>query len=611
MADKDAEMAKNLLDAVDKTVITPKTDLGDETTFILPKDGDTQDDPLTEKSKPLVPQSPSDKPTTQRPLSKKKAFDAAGVSQDFLKPEHLNELLNRMRILETQNFTLNETIREHGEKLRKDNAPANDVTVTPLSTLEHWRQVQEQENEQHDRQHRQHRFSSRDHQDYTSDYGTTDSMDKRIQELRNETGHNFGQGSVLKLKTIDVSITMLKTWSSKIIRDNQQDFGLWNRRAISYFSSVGLKCLTYMDPWTVPKTLDQWNVLDDQCRHHKFSHQFMQEIRDGGFISTTVQPGDTLIKLNCYYLVYVSARGGLKEAFPAAVESAIDYDSMRMCLPPTELMMHEAAGRFMYFNVYNHFMLNTETTRLNRLEYIQSNLFIESNDSIKTFANKLRKEATVLNLMSTEIQVTEAMLMAILKKRVREAFPSDIRYWTELKLLSEYHYHGRSVPFEILVTKWEELFEENKADKSLTSGQAYQLRLDSSETKADPLPVSHQQAHFSKTEKKKITKDSNGKNICWQYQANKKCKFGTACKFSHSFDSDTVAAAYYSQEISEKALEQVYAAGLHKGKKKMHGKTKYQNKSSSNPSYTHKPSAHPRKRTSYSVATTFTDQPNY
>ena len=62
MADKDAEVAKNLLDVVDETVITPKTDLGDETTFILSKDGDTQGDPLTEKSKPLVPQSPSDKP---------------------------------------------------------------------------------------------------------------------------------------------------------------------------------------------------------------------------------------------------------------------------------------------------------------------------------------------------------------------------------------------------------------------------------------------------------------------------------------------------------------------------------------------------------------------
>ena len=70
MADKDAEMAKNLLDVVDKTVITPKTDLGDETTFILPKDGDTQGDPLTEKSKPLVPQSPSDKPTFFTPTEK-------------------------------------------------------------------------------------------------------------------------------------------------------------------------------------------------------------------------------------------------------------------------------------------------------------------------------------------------------------------------------------------------------------------------------------------------------------------------------------------------------------------------------------------------------------
>ena len=89
------------------------------------------------------------------------------------------------------------------------------------------------------------------------------------------------------------------------------------------------------------------------------------------------------------------------------------------------------------------------------------------------------------------------------------------------------------------MTKWKNLFEENKADKSLTSGQAYQLRLDSSETKVDPVPLSHQHAHFPKTEKKKITKDSNDKI--------------SACKFSHSFDSDTVAAAYSSQEISEKS----------------------------------------------------------
>ena len=101
MAGKDAETAKNLLDVVDKTVITPKTDLGNETTFVLSKDGDSQSDTPAKngdsqsdtpaaKAKPLVPQSPSDKPTSLRP--QKKVFDAAGVSQVFLKPEETSRL---------------------------------------------------------------------------------------------------------------------------------------------------------------------------------------------------------------------------------------------------------------------------------------------------------------------------------------------------------------------------------------------------------------------------------------------------------------------------------------------------------------------------------------
>ena len=99
-----------------------------------------------------------------------------------------------MKLLKQQNFTLNETIREHGEKLRKDNASTDDVPDTPLRTLEHWRQTQQQEDEQHDRQHRQNRFSNdqNDLQDPASDYPNTDAMDRRIQELRNETDHNFG-----------------------------------------------------------------------------------------------------------------------------------------------------------------------------------------------------------------------------------------------------------------------------------------------------------------------------------------------------------------------------------------------------------------------------------
>ena len=81
-------------------------------------------------------------------------------------------------------------------------------------------------------------------------------------------------------------------------------------------------------------------------------------------------------------------------------------------------------------------MRNTEKTRLARLGKITSNLQLTDFDSIKSFADRMRKEAEVLNIMAQEVVVSDVILMSIFKTRIYEKFGNEGHYYTALTLLA-------------------------------------------------------------------------------------------------------------------------------------------------------------------------------
>lgn len=379
-------------------------------------------------------------------------------------------------------------------------------------------------------------------------------LDHEISNLQNELEDEWLEahaGNKLS-KVADMSATVAKSWQNSRIKDDISSFPAWHRRGVAYFNAVGLGSIALMDPFKVPKTLEHWELQDRESVNTDDYRIFAQEVIKFGEVTSALRKSDSFSKLNAAFLATMKFKKGLRSSTTAVLESVIDFHTMKSCLLRSEHLSHPAAARQMFFCVFNYFMLNTEGTRLQRLNELTSQSVLGDMESIKNFADRLRAEADVINMMSSSMVVSEVLLFSIFKKAVLNNFEGrSTKYETELRLL-ELGHQGTAGLTE-LAERWNTIWLEDKAKIGYPVTRAFQAS----------LPKGRSRNSGNTKTPKLMTSD--GKLVCFQFLKDKTCSYGQNCKYSHDPPADS-AFNVSEEDLYRGTIDQAFAMGKAKGK---------------------------------------------
>ena len=375
--------------------------------------------------------------------------------------------------------------------------------------------------------------------------------------LTNQSVRRYGEGPDRRL---DQSVALAKDWKKIVLSNDVNVFPEWNYKAAAFFAGTGTPTVMLMDPYKVPKTYKDWIELDENTRDSDIYRQLLIELRTRSInnVSIKFSKESTMIELNAAYLAVANLRQGLAEFHGTTITSTIHFKSLRKCLLPSACIATDVTARAVYFNVYNHFMRNTEKTRLERLTRFTNGFILKDPESIKTFADRLSIEADLLNVMSKGEVVSDQLLLAVFKNRVYDRFGDTGKYYVKLNILES---HDPNFSFDDLVEAWESVWLDDKDTRGSLPQTVFSMQ-DSLKSKSS-----------DSKQKTKITKDKNGKNICFQFAKNGQCNFGLKCKYSHDVDASSVSA-YSATEVDAMILQQVYSAAVSRTKKKVETKFK-------------------------------------
>ena len=403
----------------------------------------------------------------------------------------------------------------------------------------------------------------------------------------------YGDGPDRKL---DQSVALAKDWKKIVLANDVNAFPEWNYRAAAFFAGTGTPTIMLMDPYKVPKTYKDWIALDVSTRESDVYRELLGELstRSINNVSLKFSKESSMVELNAAYLAVTSLRQGLAEFHGTTITSTIHFKSLRKCLLPSACIATDVTARAVYFNVYNHFMRNTEKTRLERLTRFTNGFILKDPESVKTFADRLSIEADLLNVMSKGEVVSEQLLLAVFKNRVYDRFGDTGKYYVQLNLLES---KDPDFTFDDLVETWESVWLDDKDTRGALPQTVFSAA--TSDTALSSQDLGKPRVSESK-QKTKITKDKHGKNICFQFAKNGQCNFGTKCKYSHNVDASSVSA-YSATEVDSLIMQQVYSAAVSRTKKKMETKFRkkfkdFRKKSQSDPKgskVSSKPSAAP------------------
>lgn len=347
----------------------------------------------------------------------------------------------------------------------------------------------------------------------------------------------------------------LKSWmnSNAVLYDNHQSFESWRRGCIAYHSAVGLNVLSYMSPWDAPKSLDDWADLDTKAYKNEYFKKFVENFKKLGVAYPTPSKSDSFEKLNTAFIVTLGLTPGLAESLANCMENTIDFDTMKDCLLTAEDSSKSCASREIYYRVIRYFMLNTDRTRLQRLSFITNELHLRNNESIKSFATRLKREAEVLNSMNQgDTIVPSALLLTILQREVENMYKQEPMYdITKVSLKSR----NPKYKLEDLAQEWEVVWQDERAKRGFAIETSYVAEGSSNFESANFAKKGANQNFHG--EKKKLEKDANGRLICWQFAKKGECSFGKDCKFSHSCERKQILAMFTTDEIAERIIEQV------------------------------------------------------
>ena len=373
------------------------------------------------------------------------------------------------------------------------------------------------------------------------------NLDQEIEDLANELDVELDEALISNKgkaqKAQDMSATIAKSWQNARMRDDISHFPSWHRRGMAYFNAAGLYTMGLLDPFSVPTTLDDWERADRVSKNLLQYKKFALQVVESGEVTARLSKTDGFSVLNAAYLATVKYKRGLRSAVTAVVESAIDFHTMKSCLLRSDELSHPAAARHMFFSVFNYFMLNTEETRLHRLSILTNDSKLEDLESIKNFADRLRSEASVLNMMSKGEVVSDQLLFSIFKKAVLNKYEnSTTKYYTELRLLQAVGENN----FPTLAQRWNTVWLEEKGKVGFPTANAFKVTT---------------QQNFGKDRKtsNKVV-DKQGKFVCFQFAKNGECSYGNKCKYSHEIPAN-VTAFVTEADMDSGMIQQAYAMG--------------------------------------------------
>ena len=373
-------------------------------------------------------------------------------------------------------------------------------------------------------------------------------------------------------------------WEKDPLMEDVSRFVEWNRFIGRYFVSCGTGVICAMNPYEVPKTIAGWEELDSRCLNSYLYQELSQQLQQCGEVRRNLGQGDSLTVLNTAYLAVCNFAPGLIQHQGIILEQTLDFDSHKNVLLNIRDQGLACAARHVYFSIYRKFVKNTESSKLNRLGYIFEQLNIESGENIKQFADRLDREIFILNQMSSDISISNDLKLALFKRRILDKFTHTDRYYTALQLMPINY--RKDYTYDQLVESWQQLYDE--LDKiSGTPVTAFHMTDHSGSGKKTPISAEPNVPSFTEREvgfftrsdqsqqnstqmnignhdhanvlnsksKNKITKDSNGKLICFQFAKHKECNFGTKCKYSHEPPAEALAA-YSEAELDRLMLTQ-------------------------------------------------------
>ena len=435
-------------------------------------------------------------------------------------------------------------------------------------------------------------FDTKSHFSDTSseflDRGINDMSGRGRRNGRNQKRTHFAD-----LRRIEAYKQTADTWIKSKIRSDGNNLMIWRQNGLSYFRSIGIPSIAFMNPHDTPANLADWEQLDFRTYNSEWFTKYQAELENSGeIISLDFTWKDELEKLNAVYLAMIEFWAGLRTSIDAVIELTVDRKTLPTCFPPPQDTNYIGYGRYIFFSVFKKFVRNTEKSRLLKQTHIQSHMRIKPGQSIEDFANDLTMEIDTLNMLAKEVTFNESQKIAILKNVVTTTYPGD-RYWTALHLLIARV--GENFTFNDLVIDWhtteKEIADEAGGDiptssnvyystsggvegnqtvnfsatpstsSSSYSGISYPIAPHSSSNQPGTVPVMSASSSSGTKARQNLKKDSKGKLICFNYARDRTCRFGSKCKYSHEQPAvGSVLSSFTLEEVNHLAADQLIYA---------------------------------------------------
>ena len=413
------------------------------------------------------------------------------------------------------------------------------------------------------------------------------------------SGELYSPDTRRNVNRMDISNSVLKSWQQVKLGNDVLGFPEWHRKAVSYLTSVGLVAMVWYDPFKVPITIKDWEGLAEASFTSSRNKDMYDKIYDraacGHDYSDLLDKKD-MGQVNLAFAATINARPGLNSSIATALESTLDLTELDSVLLDTEESASIYSSRLLFFRIYQHFMLNTENSRLERLQFVTSELVPTEGQSLRAFAKRLKQEVRVLNMMSEQELVNETLMLSRFKLLTRELYGENPRYEIELSLLTQ---KKPKYSLDDLVDIWEPVWLERQTNEGSHHATALFTRHKGGHNKQGQRSKKHSGAGKKgrngkdkyknkvynmsdsdvRKEKKKLSKDKDGKLLCWQFLKDGDCSFGKECKFSHKPQGNKVFVVFSPEEIQQNVVDQVimYANQQRHKVKKFKKKFKHSN----------------------------------
>jgi hypothetical protein len=236
----------------------------------------------------------------------------------------------------------------------------------------------------------------------------------------------------------------------------------------------------------------------------------------------------------------------------ADLESTLDPEYLSHCLVYYEDMGDQAAARHIYFSVVRHFLVDSDEAIVLRLQSLVREDKFLAHENFRHFALRFAREVETLNELAGEEGgwklIGDHLKMVIFKMRFLTIVgKGDNLYRNQMWLLNTVK---SGYTWEELIDTWDKVWQDNVGLQGQPQQSVYSAYQTSASTQqattthslpstSNPKMTSTETTLYSSDAnggklKQKVTRDKDGKPICWQFAKTNQCAYGKKCKFSHA-----------------------------------------------------------------------------